>query len=93
MGSRERIRGASGTVFERAKRCTMVFILREVPTGSSADVWHRHGLHMRWMRQGFLPGANVTTDRYSHLVELDKSERSLTIYRVRGTVRQLYTTV
>jgi hypothetical protein len=35
----------------------------------------------------------MTCDTYSHLVEIDEKERLLTIYRVCGTDRQLYTSV
>ena len=36
---------------------------------------------------------NVVSTDYSHLVEIDTQERLLTIYRVSGTERQLYTSV
>ena len=35
----------------------------------------------------------MTPGSFSHLVEIDEVERLLTIYRLRGTERELYTSV
>lgn len=35
----------------------------------------------------------MASDIYSHLIEIDEKERLLTIYRIRGDTRQLYTSV
>ena len=36
---------------------------------------------------------SFNTSLYSHLVEIDEGERVLTIYRVSGAERQLYTSI
>ncbi len=35
----------------------------------------------------------MTTGSFSHLIEIDEGERLLTIFRVRGAERELYTSV
>jgi hypothetical protein len=35
----------------------------------------------------------MASETYSHLIEIDEKERLLTIYRIRGADRQLYTSV
>lgn len=35
----------------------------------------------------------MTTKNYSHLIEINEKERLLTIYRISGTDRELYTSV
>lgn len=35
----------------------------------------------------------MTPDIYSHLIEIDEKERLLTIYRISGADRQIYTSV
>lgn len=38
-------------------------------------------------------GTELPTDKFHHLVEIDETERQLTIFRVRSSGREFYTSV
>ena len=61
-----------------------MLLLRSVTLRACADNRYRH-----WTR-GI---TDMTYDTYSHLIEIDEKERLLTIYRIYGGDRHLYTSV
>lgn len=59
-------------------------LLRNVTLHAYADSQYRH-----WI----LGIIDMTAETYSHLIEINEKERLLTIYRISGTDRELYTSV